>query len=169
MAEAEARVEVEVLRRADLGPVWCDDLLPPGAVAVRDAGFTPLEDVTGHQGAWRLWPEAHRRSVPETRPEWLTENDVGQTDGRYWLVRSPWPGLTVVDVPNVLWRETERGLAPEDYDADDGRLADVAHRVFGLDEDGLGALLPVCRSRAGLRHRPGVGGRRAARAVRGRP
>ncbi len=132
--DVEARVFLAVIRRADLGAVARDDLLPPGAVSVREAGFTPVEDVTGLLGVWRVWPEAHRRSVPETRPEWLGENDLPETDGRYWLVRSPWPGLRVDEVLNVLWRQTERGLGPEEYDGHDARLVAVATRVFGLDE-----------------------------------
>lgn len=76
-----------------------------GVVDLRRQGFEPIEEYTGAVEVARLWPEAHRRSVAETRPEWL---DGGHPDGRLWLVRSPWPSLSLSECLNVLWSWVER-------------------------------------------------------------
>ncbi|MGH3264463.1 MAG: hypothetical protein ACRDNS_20985, partial [Trebonia sp.] len=60
-----------------------------------------------------LWPPAQRASVPESRPRRLEH----EPDAVVWLVRSPWPSLTVPEALNVLWSWTER-----DHAAMDGEL-----------------------------------------------
>lgn len=61
-----------------------------------------------------MWPEEHRRFVPETRESWLEwEPELG---GRLWMLRSPWAGWTLGETFNAMWRWLER---PDgEYDAD---------------------------------------------------
>jgi len=84
-----------------------------GVAELRMQGFEPIEAYTGYFWVAHLWPDHHRRSVTETRPAWL---DDPHSDGRLWLVRSPWPGLTVEESLNVLWTWVERDLASLDDD-----------------------------------------------------
>jgi hypothetical protein len=76
-------------------------------------GFEPIEAYTGAIWVAQLWPDEHRRSVAETRP---VSVDESHRDGRLWLVRSPWPGLSVEDSLNVLWTWVERDHAGLDED-----------------------------------------------------
>jgi hypothetical protein len=75
-----------------------------GAAEIMAAGFAPLETLTGVFWVVNHWPEQHRRSVPETRPEWID----GQPDGRLWFVRSPWDGLSASQVLSVIWAHLPR-------------------------------------------------------------
>jgi hypothetical protein len=84
-----------------------------GVAELRTQGFEPIEAYTGAFWVAQLWPEEHRRSVAETRADWL---DDSRGDGRLWLVRSPWPGLTIEDSLNVLWTWVERDRAALDED-----------------------------------------------------
>jgi hypothetical protein len=61
----------------------------PGVTRLQGEGFEPVEKYTGAVWVAGLWPEEHRRSVPETRA-WMLED---QSDARVWLVRSPWPAI----------------------------------------------------------------------------
>jgi hypothetical protein len=89
----------------------------PGVLAIRGLGFEPVEEYTGAVWVADVWPEAHRRSVAETRDFWLTS--MPETAGRVWLVRSPWPSLTLREAFNAMWRWVER---PEvEYDPDNVR------------------------------------------------
>ena len=87
----------------------CDDFLGPETVVGVDGllaqGLKPIEEFTGAVWVAQLWPENHRGWVPETRPVWLNDAD---SDGRLWLVRSPWPSLDLTDSLNVLWSWAER-------------------------------------------------------------
>jgi hypothetical protein len=85
----------------------------PGVVELRTQGFEPIENFTGAFWVAQLWPDEHRRSVRETRSAWLEDS---HSDGRLWLVRSPWPGLTIEDSLNVLWTWVERDHAALDED-----------------------------------------------------
>ncbi|QKE82886.1 hypothetical protein [Arthrobacter sp. NEB 688] len=61
-----------------------------------------------------MWPEEHRRFVPETRESWLREEP--QLGGRLWLLRSPWPGWSLRETFNAMWAGLER---PDgEYDPD---------------------------------------------------
>ena len=77
----------------------------PGVVDLISQGFEPIETQTGAIWVAALWPDEHRRSVAETRPWWL---DDPESDGRVWLIRSPWASLTLTEVFEVLWRWVER-------------------------------------------------------------
>jgi hypothetical protein len=76
-----------------------------GVRALRAEGFEPLEEHTGALEVAELWPEEHRRWVPEARAGWLETPDTG---ARLWLVRSPWAELTLPDALNLLWSWAER-------------------------------------------------------------
>ncbi|HEX4190154.1 MAG TPA: hypothetical protein VHZ06_04100 [Marmoricola sp.] len=100
-------------------------LLPPLAPAVRAAmadGFVPLREVTGAGGMLGpLWPEQHRLWLDELGP--LIEGDKDEDD--CWLVRSPWPALSVPDVLSVLWRWVERDPYPTDRAEHADRIREV--------------------------------------------
>jgi hypothetical protein len=83
----------------------------PGVAELRAQGFEPIEAYTGAFWLGQLWPDDHRRSVAETRSFWL---DDPQSDGRLWLVRSPWPTLTLEDSLNLVWTWVERDHAALD-------------------------------------------------------
>lgn len=72
----------------------------PGVAALIAQGFTPIEDLTGAHDIATVWPEEHRRSIPEVR-EWALDNPRAQQ--RLWAVRAPWPGWTLRDVFTYLW------------------------------------------------------------------
>lgn len=85
----------------------------PGVAELCAQGFEPIETYTGAVWVGPLWPKEHSRSVAETRSVWL---DDPHTDGRLWLVRSPWPTLTLEDSLNLLWTWVERDHAALDDD-----------------------------------------------------
>lgn len=61
-----------------------------------------------------MWPDDHRRFVPETRQVWLEqESELG---GRLWLARSPWRRWTLGETFAAMWRWLER--LDGEYDAD---------------------------------------------------
>lgn len=124
--DEEIRRPFGVLRSADLGVSTMNESLPPGAAELRAAGFTPLEELTGAVRIALAWPEEHRRSVPETRELWLDDT----VEGRFWLVRSPWPALSARDVVSLLWRWVERDRLPHDDDRDRAETEEF----FGWDE-----------------------------------
>lgn len=76
----------------------------PGVAALRADGFEPVADFTGDWAVAELWPEEHRRSVTETR-DWALDMPTGD---RLWLIRSPWPAITLTDVFLMLWPWVER-------------------------------------------------------------
>jgi hypothetical protein len=80
-----------------------------GVADLRRQGFAPIEEYTGAIWVAQLWPQVDRRWVAEVRPVWLSDSD---SDGRLWLVRSPWPGLGLRDCLNVVWSWVERDRAP---------------------------------------------------------
>ena len=90
----------------------------PGVDALRAEGFTPIEELTGFVTVALVWPEQHRRSVPETRDWWLAE----PLDGKVWLIRSPWPEWTLDDTFACLWSVV-----------DDERLDEQARLVAAAD------------------------------------
>jgi hypothetical protein len=98
----------------------------PVVTQLRREGFEPVERYTGAVWVAELWPEEHRRSVPETRA-WALEDQPG---ARVWLVRSPWPAIDLEAVFALLWRWVER---------DRESLSDAVWRsrvaeVFGWNE-----------------------------------
>lgn len=81
----------------------------PGASAIIADGFEPIENLTGAVWIVEIWPSEHKRSVPETRPEWIGE----QPEGRMWCIRSPWPGLKASEALSVIWAELPRDGSDE--------------------------------------------------------
>lgn len=86
----------------------------PGVTELRRLGFEPVEELTGALLVAEMWPEEHRQFVPETRDAWLVS--MPELGGRLWLLRSPWPGWTLLETFNAMWRWLERPDA--EYDAD---------------------------------------------------
>ncbi|MBO0884117.1 MAG: hypothetical protein J2P17_28055, partial [Mycobacterium sp.] len=84
----------------------------PGATAIMAEGFVPLENLTGVFWVVEVWPEAHVRSVPETRTEWTGI----QPDGRVWFVRSPWAELAPSEALSVVWAVLRRNTDPREMD-----------------------------------------------------
>ena len=59
----------------------------PGVAELRKLGFEPVEEYTGALLVAEMWPDEHRRFVPETRELWLEQEP--ELSGRLWLLRSP--------------------------------------------------------------------------------
>ena len=78
----------------------------PGVLALRRLGFAPVEEYTGALWVADVWPETDRASVAETREFWLMS--MPETAGRVWVLRSPWPSITLRDAINAMWRWMER-------------------------------------------------------------
>jgi hypothetical protein len=100
----------------------------PGVLALRGLGFEPVEEYTGALWVADVWPRGHRRSMAETRDSWLTS--MPETAGRVWLLRSPWPSLTLREAFNAMWRCIERPEAEQDPD----RLRADAAEFLSLSE-----------------------------------
>jgi hypothetical protein len=78
----------------------------PGVAELRKLGFEPVEEHTGMLLVAEMWPDEHRRFVPETRELWLEEEP--QLGGRLWLLRSPWKGWTLSETFTAMFRWLER-------------------------------------------------------------
>ena len=104
------RQPLAVFRRADLGARPFDP--EPSAVAeARKKGFIPLRELTGvadHLGP--LWPAEHSLWLDELGPA-FGEGEYDEVLDR-WLVRSPWPSLSVRRTINALWRSVDRTARP---------------------------------------------------------
>ena len=106
------RKPLAVFRRADLGSRRIDPE-PSGVVAARKQGFVPAREVTGiphHLGP--LWPAEHRLWLDELGPSPVEHADHEVLDR--WLVRSPWPALSVDQTLGVVWRWVERDSFPHE-------------------------------------------------------
>jgi hypothetical protein len=113
-----------------------------GVSELRASGFEPIEEHTGALWVADLWPDEDKRSVAETRLDWL-ENET-QTHDRVWLLRSPWPAMSVNEVFCVLWTWIERNHEPLDAATMRVRVAEVLgwdprraqewHRRWHLDQ-----------------------------------
>jgi hypothetical protein len=67
-------------------------------------GYQPLDDLTGADWLFDLWPAGRRLRVPETRSPQVDEDPRAQVR----LVASPWPSLTVTQVLLVMWSWVDR-------------------------------------------------------------
>jgi len=114
------RQPLTVFRRADLGP----DRLDPEPAAVTEArrrGFVPLREVTGAaQDLGPLWPTEHALRIDGLG----AISDDQDDEGDRWVVRSPWPSLSVQQTLGALWRWVERvaPARPENREADQQSL-----------------------------------------------
>ena len=94
----------------------------PGVLALRRLGFAPVEEYTGALWVADVWPETDRASVAETREFWLMS--MPETAGRVWVLRSPWPTITLRDAINATWRWMERPGIEYDVDTVKERAAE---------------------------------------------
>lgn len=110
--EAQAGVWVRVVRARQSEPAIARaQAIVPGVDDLVGQGFTPIENLTGMHELAIVWPEEHRRSIPEVRP-WQLEDE--QLQGRLWAVRPPWPGWTLDDVLTYLWSVLDRAFPEPD-------------------------------------------------------
>ncbi|MGN6722707.1 MAG: hypothetical protein ACTHJM_08855 [Marmoricola sp.] len=133
----QPEVIIGVLRRATAGvqPQHYLDLLPPGVVELQAEGFTMIDSLTGLTEVADFWPSEHRRSLPETRPEWLEE---GRTE--FWMVRSPSPELAPSDYLNALYLVAEKDVTtPERYLQS---VAEAAPVVFAMSPEKIKSIVP---------------------------
>ena len=95
----------------------------PGVQALVAAGWVPLETMTGLLRVGEVWPDDYRRSVPDTR----------DADSTVWLVRSPWPGMSVRGALNTVWSAMERDGRDREF-TEEQRFAEM-RRLLRLAED----------------------------------
>lgn len=119
---------LEVFRRADRGARRLDPE-PPAVADARNQGFVPLRELTGVANTLGpLWPPEHRL--------WREELGAAPGEDEYedvldrWLVRAPWPSLSVYQTLATLWRWVERSPRPQDVEVWRARVLEV----FGWSE-----------------------------------
>ena len=135
------RKPLAVFRRADLGPRRFDP--EPSAIAeARKQGFVPLRELTGvADDLGPLWPAEYSLWLDELGPA-FGEDEYDEVPDR-WLVRSPWPSLSVRRTINALWRWVDRtaGPTPRPPEADSPlvleffRLSESEVLAFVTDSD----------------------------------
>jgi hypothetical protein len=93
-----------------IGPVTLE-----GGIELIQDGFDPIESLTGSDWIATVWPEEHRRSLPETRVELLNPG----ADEVVWFVRSPWHGISTTDALSLVWANLGRdeSMWPAEADA----------------------------------------------------
>jgi hypothetical protein len=124
-----------VFRGADLGARRFEPE-PPSLVEARAHGFAPLRAFTGAAHTLGpLWPAEHRAWLDELGPISFEEPAPAPRDR--WLVRSPWPALSVEQALAVLWPWVERAPFPEQHGAWEARVGEV----FGWSESKAVAFL----------------------------
>jgi len=139
--EDQARQWVRVVRaRQSEPPIPRADAVVPGVDNLARQGFTPIENLTGACELAVVWPEEHRRSIPEVR-SWALEDEVLQ--GRLWAVRPPWPGWTFDDVFIYLWSVVDDYQEPKQW-------LDAAAKALHADESEARDQLERARSRSDM-------------------
>jgi hypothetical protein len=104
VAESIRRALV-VFRRADLGRQRFDPE-PPSVTEARTQGFVPLRQLTGVAAELGpRWPAEHSLWLDDLGP--LPGGDEHDEVPERWLVRSPWPSLSVSRTLGALWRWVE--------------------------------------------------------------
>jgi hypothetical protein len=99
------RQPLAVFRRADPGPRRFDPE-PSGVAEARKQGFVPLREMTGVAASLGpLWPDENSLWVDELGPS-SGEDEFDEVLDR-WMVRSPWPSLSVRRTLDALWRWLE--------------------------------------------------------------
>jgi hypothetical protein len=136
----EALVTFAVLRQADLGATTYDDFLPIGTLELRQAGFVPVSELTGDDSIVDAWPAEHRRCVP------VTDQAAGApTDNQFWLIRSPWPSLSMTDVFAVIWGYVEPRAPIVNHRINPNQHRAAIAEFAGLDENQVVALIAAQR------------------------
>jgi hypothetical protein len=107
---------------------------------LRSEGFEPIEELTGEIEFALVWPDAHRRAVPDTRYE-LEDPDFaipGLTDGTLFVVRSPWSSISNGEAVDLLQRWIRRNRTKDSAAAsqrvDQDRELSLAKRFLDQDE-----------------------------------
>ncbi|MFL6237902.1 MAG: hypothetical protein ACJ735_00220 [Actinomycetes bacterium] len=110
--ETQLRLWLRVVRAQQSDPaIPRGEAIVPGADDLMAEGFVPIENLTGFREVATVWPEEHRRSIPEVRPFVLEEEGP---NARLWAIRPPWPGWTHDDVFTCLWSVVDRHREHED-------------------------------------------------------
>ena len=77
----------------------------------RKQGFVPVRELTGvADDLGPLWASEHSLWVEQLGPA-FGEDEYDEVLDR-WLVRSPWPSLTVPQTLNALWRWVDEAAPP---------------------------------------------------------
>jgi len=100
-----------------------------GAAELIAAGFEPLELLTGSTTLAGDWPNQHKRSLSETRPDRLPD-DQGEL---VWFVRSPWPRLTPEQVLDLITTYLTHDNEP--------RWPEVTREIFAWSDERAVAVL----------------------------
>jgi hypothetical protein len=152
----EIRKPLQVFRAADTAVQSMADWRPPGAHELIGQGFIPLEDLTGDEEIVHVWPADHRYDVAETRTRAPSLDPTD--DGRYWLVRSPWPAVSTEDVIDLVW-EWEADHCPQRSgritDENRARRAAARREFFQLDTAAVRELQRARAERRGETDSPG--------------
>jgi len=102
--DATSQVPNEPTSRTPAQPDPIPPIDIPGASAVVDAGFQPLEELTGVTWIVTSWPAHCRRSLPEARADRLAVEQGAPV----WFVQSPWPSLSPAQVISLIWANLPR-------------------------------------------------------------
>jgi hypothetical protein len=113
----EVRQPLDAFRRADLGGRRLEPE-PPAVSAARSEGFVPLRELTGVADTLgRQWPPEHRLWLEDLGAAPGEDEDDEPVDR--WLVRSPWPSLSVDQTLHALWRWVDQAAgSPETHGRD---------------------------------------------------
>jgi hypothetical protein len=130
--DEDVRKPVRVFRDADRGARRF--AAPhPELVRLGAQGYEPLHAHTGAvEELGPIWPEAHRVALP---PELEPDED------QRWLVRSPWPSITVREAIELIWSWVE--WPPRDLSVG----LEGAAEVLGWPEEVARERLAACRAR----------------------
>lgn len=96
-------------------------------------GFVPLELYPRSLSrVWTAWPPEHRASVPDTRT-WPDGDEPPDPEPvqEMWLLRSPWPGVSVQQVLTAAYRLV---TLFEDWETNPGRAVPVIRDLLASDE-----------------------------------
>jgi hypothetical protein len=97
---------MRALVAADLGATPIDESRPPGYGDLVDAGFTPLENITGALFLADAWPDSDRCALLSISPD----NSQGLHDDHHWFIRSPWPSIPLSDVFGLVINVLDEAL-----------------------------------------------------------
>lgn len=85
----------------------------PSVLELEAEGFTAVETLFGEVDLAASWPSDHLRWVCDTRYDVDPDDDVedlmpGLQDGRLFMVRSPWPSVSLDIVVKLMFRWLRR-------------------------------------------------------------
>lgn len=97
-------------------------------------GYHPLNDLTGAEWLFDLWPVDRRMTVPETRHPQVDDDP----EAVIRLISSPWPSISVTRVVPEMWRWVERDW---DHDTTWDLMPGRAAELLGWPEEKMLAYL----------------------------